>query len=146
MPKFKKVFFVFLGVYLFAALSLVGAQNVQGADEKHMDQHIREVFSQLNLSDNQKQQLEVNKKQHRSRMEDARRSMKVNKDALQQELMKPTLDMSKINAIHEQIKLVQSQIEDEKLSSILAVRSILTPEQFIKFISLIHKHKPEHSK
>ena len=44
--------------------------------------------------------------------------------------MKPRLDTPKINAVHDQIKSLQNQMEDGKLSSILAVRAILTPEQF----------------
>jgi len=32
-------------------------------------------------------------------------------------------------------------MEDDKLNSILAVRGILTPDQFTKFVELMHKHR-----
>jgi Spy/CpxP family protein refolding chaperone len=148
MTKFKRVLSGFLGAYLFAVLSLAHAQNVPGPDESyskaHSGQRIQEIYNQLNLTDDQKKQLEANKQQHRAAALDARREMKANREALQEELMKGQLDMVKINAIHGQIKSLQSQMEDDKLSSILAVRAILTPEQFSKFVDLMHQHKQGH--
>lgn len=147
MTKFKKVLCSCLGVYLFAVLSLAHAQSAPDEDiavKEHMGQHIQAIYSQLNLTDVQKQQLEANKQEHRSKMENARQAMKTNRQELQEELMKPQLDMPKINAIHGQIKALQAQMEDVKLSSILAVRAILTPEQFSKFVNLMHRHKQDH--
>lgn len=145
MTKFKKVLFGFLGVYLFTALALAQAQNAPGTDGNspkwHPGQRIQEIYRQLNLTDDQKDQLEVNKKQLRTIMENARQEMKADREALKVELMKPQLDMPKITQIHGQIKALQSQMEDNRLSSILAVRAILTPEQYLKFIGLMQKHK-----
>ena len=147
MTKFKKVLFGFFGLYILAALSLVQAQNTPGSEgpsqKWHSGQRIQEIYSQLNLTDDQKKQLEVNKQQHRAKMESARQEIKADKETLKEELMKPRLDMPKINAIHDQIKSLQNQMEDGKLNSILAVRAILTPEQFSKFVNLMHKHKQE---
>jgi Spy/CpxP family protein refolding chaperone len=148
MTKVKRVLFGFLGAYLFAVLSLAQAQNVpaaEGSSQKlHSGQRIQEIYSQLNLTDDQKKQLEANKQQHRAKMESARQVMKANREALQEELMKTQLDMPRIEEIHGQIKSLQAQMEDVKLNSILAVRAILTPEQYSKFISLMQKHKQEH--
>ena len=148
MTKFKKVLFGFFVAYLFALLSLAQAQNAPGGDGSsqkwHSGQRIQEIYSQLNLTDDQKKQLEANKQQHRAKMESARREIKADKEMLKEELMKPQLDMLKINAVHGQIKALQNQMEDGKLNSILAVRVILTPEQFSKFVNLMHKHKWGH--
>jgi len=148
MTKFKKVLFGFFGAYLFTAIVLAHAQNAPEPDasfqKEHSGKHIQEIYKQLNLTDDQKQQLDTIKQQHRARMVSSRQELKADKETLQQELMKPQLDMSKINAIHNQIKSLQSQMEDDRLSSILAVRSILTPEQFLEFNNLMHKHKPDH--
>jgi periplasmic protein CpxP/Spy len=148
MTKFKKVLFGFLGAYLLVALSLAQAQNApaaEGSSQKlHFGQRIQEIYDQLNLTDDQKKQLEANKQQHRAKMESARQAMKTSREAFREELMKPQLDMPRINQIHEQIKSLQSQMEDDKLTSILAVRAILSPEQYLKFVSLMQKHKQEH--
>ena len=136
-------------MYILAALSLAHAENpgVEGPSQKwHPGQRIQEIYNQLNLTDAQKKQLEANKRQHRAKSQSVRQEMKIYREALQQELMRPQLDLSKINAIHNQIKSLQSQMEDDRLSSILAVRAILTPEQFLKFVNLMHQHKQEHGK
>jgi Spy/CpxP family protein refolding chaperone len=148
MTKLRKVLFGFLGAYLFMALALAQAQNAPAADVSsskwHPGQRIQEIYSQLNLTDDQKKQLETNKQQHRAIMETARKQMKADREALKDELMKAQLGMPRITQIHDQIKALQSQMEDNKLSSILAVRAILTPEQYLKFIGLMQKHKPGH--
>ncbi len=158
MTKLKKVLFGFFGVYLFAVIFPVPCSanvenpGVNGPLHKEYSlfhqqaggQRIQEIYSQLNLTDGQKKQLESNKQQHRAKMESTRQEMKTNKEALRRELMKSQLDLLKINTIHNQIKSLQDQMEDEKLNSILAVRTILTPDQFLKFVNLMHKHKQEH--
>jgi len=148
MTKFKKVLVGFLGICLFVAAPFAQAQNALGDEgsspKMHSGQRVGEIYSQLNLTDDQKKQLEATKQQHRTRMASARQEMKTNKEALQAELMKTQLDIARITEIHNQIKALQSQMEDDKLSSILAVRAILTPEQFSKFVTLMHKHRQEH--
>lgn len=149
MKKFKNVLFAFLCICLLTGLPLAHAQDTppDGPSPKmHPGQRIQEIYSQLNLTDDQKKLLETNKQQHRAIMERARQEMKASREAFQAEMMKPQLDMSRINAIHNQIKVLMSQMEDDKLSSILAVRAILTPEQFLKFANLMHQHKQEHEK
>jgi protein CpxP len=147
MTKFKKVLFGVLGVYIFAVLSLAQAQDAPGtsgpSEKWHPGQRIQEIYNQLNLTDEQKKQLEANKQQHRAQMENARQAIKADKEALRAELMKPQLDMPKVTAIHEEIKALQDKMEDVKLNSILAVRAILTPDQYLKFTSLMQKHKQE---
>jgi Spy/CpxP family protein refolding chaperone len=150
MTKFEKVLFGVFGACMFLALPLAQAQNSSGSDgfsqKRHPEQRIREIYSQLNLTDDQKKQLETNKQEHRAKMESARQEIKVDKEALRQDLMESQLDRPKINRIHDQIKSLQSQMEDDKLNSILAIRAILTPEQFLKFVNLMHKYKQGHEK
>jgi len=144
MTKFKRVLFGVTGLFIFAAMPLAHAQGVAGGDERiHSGGRIQEIYKLLNLTDDQKKELDTNKKQHRARMEFFRQAIKTDKDALKEELMKSKLDMSKIHELHNQIKALLSQVEDAKLNSILAVRTILTPEQFSKFVDLMHKHKQE---
>ena len=108
MTKFKKVLFSFFAAYLLAVLSLAQAQNTSGAEgpsqKRHSGPWTQEIYSQLHLTDTEKKQLEANKQQHRAIMESARREIKADKKTLKEELMKPKLDMPKINAVHDQIK------------------------------------------
>src|SRR5208283_4151002 len=100
----------------------------------------------LHLTQAQKKQLEDNKNQHRARTKDIREQMKSYRQVFQQELMKPQLDMNKIYELHSRLKALESQMADDRLNSVLAVRSILTPQQFSEFTALMHKHKLEHAK
>ncbi len=129
----------FFGCCLLMAMPSVYAQE-QGM---HSGQRIQEVYKQLNLTDEQKKALEINKEQHRATMQHFHQEMKINRQALQAALMNPRLDMAKIHELHARIKAVLCQMEDVKLTSILAVRSILTPQQFSEFISAVHKHRQE---
>ncbi len=147
MKEFRKFLFGFLGLYVLAALSLAHAENPGPGDSPqswHSGQRIQEIYNQLNLTFDQTKQLEANKQQQRSRMAKAHQEMKISKEALKEELMKPQLDMARITELHKKIKALLSQMEDDRLSSILTVRTILTPEQFTKFVNLMHKHKQEH--
>jgi len=147
MIKLKKAAFSFLGLLLLTSVPLAYAQNDQGTDEQsqkwHNGQKIQQIYGQLGLTDEQKKLLEANKQQHRAKIKSARQEMKANKEALRAELMRPQLDMTTINAIQGQIKVLLSEMEDDNLNSILAVRSILTPDQFLKFINMMHRHKQE---
>jgi len=147
MTKLKRVLLVVLGLCIFTGLPLGHAQNIPGKEESsqkaHFGQRMQEIFSQLNLTEDQKKQLEANKKEHRAKMENAHQEMKIDKEALKNELMKPYLDMPRVKALHKQIKTLLSQMEDCKLNSILAVRGILSPEQFSKFVVLMQKHSQE---
>lgn len=146
--RFKKILLGSIGISLFAIMSLAQAQNAPGPEwsgpRVHAGQRIQEIYSQLNLTDDQKKQLEANKHQHRLRMQQARMDMKVAKEALREELMKTQLDIPKVMMLHDRIKALLSQMEDIKINSILSVRRILTPEQFSKFVVLMHKHKEGH--
>ena len=99
----------------------------------------QEIFNELKLSDQQKQQLDDNKAKSRKQMEATLEKMRSFREALNQELMKSALDMNKINEIQVQIKAVQAEMVDGHLQSILEVRKILTPEQFTKFLLMMDK-------
>ena len=104
------------------------------------EKRTQKIYAQLNLTDEQKKQLEDNKQKNREQKKALFKQMKSSKETLVQEFMKPDLDMNKINAIHAQIKALQAQMADNRMGSILAVRKILTPEQFKKFHELTEKH------
>ena len=118
----------------FAADPVVPNQVVEAKQGmKSKGEH--KMFAQLNLTEDQRKQLKANKEQQRAQMKSNIQQMKAQREALHQELMKPQLDMDKINAIQTQLKANMAQMADSRLNSILEVRKILTPEQFAKFIS-----------
>ena len=147
MINSKRFLFALLAASLMLSFSLAKAQPAPTPDntagKEHGDRMIQGVFSQLGLTDDQKRQLDDNKEQQRIKMDDLRGAMKKTRQEFQMELMKPDLDMTLIDSLHMRIKNILSQMEDQRLSSILTVRAILTREQFLKFVTLTHKHKPD---
>jgi hypothetical protein len=129
----------FMLVFSSAAYAQQPGPDAQG--QWRGGQRMQEVFGRLGLSQEQKKLLEANKRKYRARMEAARRQIKAARQGLKLELMKPELNVPGIMAIHERIKSIQSQMEDDKLNSILAVRQILNQEQFLKLLEVMRKHR-----
>jgi protein CpxP len=145
MTKIRKILFGFMAVCVLACpLSARAETSSSGwSQDRHSGQRIREIYGQLGLTDDQKSRLEINKQQHRVNMDKLRQAIKTDRQTLREEIMKPQLDMPRIKEIHMAIISLQAQMEDSKLFSILEVRSILTPEQFAKFIDLVNQYRQE---
>jgi len=128
-----------------SVFSFVYADNAptSSIDKSSDERRIKGIYDQLNLTADQRTQLQQNKGAHRAQMKSFREQEKLLRQAFRQELMKPQLDMDKINALHTRIKALESQTADERLNSFLAVRKILTHQQFVEFTSLMHKHRRE---
>ena len=140
MKKHIRICAMVMGVYALTALGLVYAEHEEGMRKQH-EQRTEKIYAQLNLTDEQKQKLETNKQQNREKMKSIREDMKTSRQALKAELMKPELDMSAITVLQDKLKAAQAQVQDDRLSAILGVRSILTPEQFEKFLTLTRERK-----
>ena len=104
---------------------------------------IQEIYNQLDLTEDQRKLLEDNKSQSREQMKTSFGKKRSLRESLRQELMKPNLDMNKINDLQSQLKTNHSEMTDHRLNSILEVRKILSPEQFAKFLSLLEDYKRE---
>jgi protein CpxP len=107
------------------------------------DAKIQEVYDQLDLTPDQKTRLAANKEKNNALRDQVSKEIKENMQALGEELKKPTLDLNKIKTLHSTTKDLRNKMSDQRLESILEVRTILTPEQFAKFTDLI---KEDHSK
>lgn len=157
MTKGKMTGLVMIVVLVLSA-SVVRADNGNGGNfasgqsggqsapsqEKHEWKHGKmkgKFFHHLNLTEEQKKQLEGNWQKEREAMKIIFEQIKSNREALDQELAKLTPDMNKINDLQSQWKTLQSQMADNRLNSTLEVKKILTPEQFTKFFDLKKEHK-----
>jgi Spy/CpxP family protein refolding chaperone len=91
-----------------------------------------EFYKELNLTDQQRQQIEANRARTKEASKALRETMKAKRDDLKAELDKPTVDMNRVNAITADIKALTGRMIDQKVANILSLKSILTPEQFQK--------------
>ena len=123
-------------ISMLAAVALLSSVAYASPDkdsgEKKGAKH-EHFYKELNLTDDQKKALEENKNKNREQMKALFEGMREKRTLIRQELQKDQLDMEKINQTQNELKALQSQMLDNRLTGILEVRKILTPEQFKKF-------------
>jgi len=90
----------------------------------------------LNLSADQEKQLKGNRQKQIKIMKSVFEQMKSNREAFKAEIVKAAPDMNKINEIQTRLKTIKSQMIDNHLNSILEIKKILTPEQFVGYMAL----------
>ncbi len=110
--------------------------EMRGEMREKMRAKMQEVFKQLDLSPEQQEQLQAYRKNHREQGREFRKDMKAKKEAIRNELQKEELNMENVYTIHKELKDLLIQKADHRLEGILAVRKILTAEQFRKFCEL----------
>lgn len=110
-----------------------GERMRHGDWEKERERRFQQMAVELNLTPEQKQQIEAQRQAHRQQLQKLREELRQKKDDLKAELQKPELDMARVQQIHAQIKALLAQKEDQRLQGILQMRNILTPEQFAQF-------------
>jgi Spy/CpxP family protein refolding chaperone len=156
MINFKKSALIVVGIFsiLFAAnvyaldknYPQAAANGALGERHKMMGEQNQKMWDDLNLTPEQKKAIDANKATNMENTKASLERMRSYRESLKEELMKPELDMNKINIIQSQIKALEAEITDTRLNSVLEVRKILTREQFEKFISFMGKRREFNSK
>lgn len=137
-------------VLMAGVISILSAQVVfaQPSEKRKMKaekkeelkkEHFEKMFKDLNLTAEQKEKMKAQKKAHMEKAQALKEQIRAQKDAMKQELEKNEWDMNKVNQIHEQIKSLLLQQEDNRLAGLLELKSLLTLEQFVQF----HKNMKE---
>jgi Spy/CpxP family protein refolding chaperone len=103
--------------------------------------HFEKTFDALGLSAEQKDKLKAGREKNRDVGKQAREEIRNAREALGQELDKPTLDVAKVKALHETLKTLILKGEDRRLDMILEVRAIMTPEQFAAFQKIMKESR-----
>jgi Spy/CpxP family protein refolding chaperone len=140
---------LFLGFFVVPIVSAVepsaslGKDNLRSERYQKQEEKIRKIYRQLNLNEQQQKQLTDNKLSSQTKKKTLYKELRLHKENLNRELMRANLDMKRINDIQSKIKDLQVQGVDDRLNSILAVRDILTTEQFIQFVDLMERLREE---
>jgi Spy/CpxP family protein refolding chaperone len=101
------------------------------------------IYKELNLTPEQQQKLEANRKAQREKITQLRTTMMEKKEQLQQALKDPKVVEAKVAPLVSELKSLQARLIDLRVSGILAVKEILSPEQFAKFNQFIEKRKED---
>jgi len=115
----------------------------EGQWHKRDGKHREAIFKELNLTDNQKATLDANRKERGEKMRQLRDEMREKQVKLREELDDPTVSRRAIEPLVTEIKALQAQLIDLRVSAIFAVREVLTVEQFAKFQEISQKEGGE---
>jgi Spy/CpxP family protein refolding chaperone len=124
----------------FAASVPLAYANHSHKDEKKWKEHKEEMFKDLDLTAEQKKQLEAHKKQKHEDMNKMMQEIEAKEKALNAELAKENLDMTKINQIQADLKSLESQKVDQRVKHMIEMRQTLKPEQYKKLSDKHHSH------
>ena len=101
----------------------------------------KDLSQALNLDQSQKEKMQAQRDAYKQANKALYLELKRAKENLGKELAKETPDQSAIGAAATQLKAVQSQIVDQRIEKIGALRAILTPEQFRQLNELKERDK-----
>jgi len=104
-------------------------QEGQGPSEEM----VQKMEEKLGITEEQSVQLKAHRTEHKEKMKALKGELKEKREALKKELENVGANEGSIQAAATALKTVQSQLVDERINGILAVKLILTPEQYEKF-------------
>ncbi len=129
----------------FPALSFgesTGGENwCEEKGEGRKDGWKQKLFDETGVTEEQKKQLAEHRKESRSLMKELHRKKEEARVALKKELQKEVLDMGKINSISSDLKTLSADVVTRRLDGFLAMRKVLTYEQFNKMMEWKNQHK-----
>jgi Spy/CpxP family protein refolding chaperone len=99
----------------------------------------RDITKELNLTPEQNQQLKAQRQQTRQTARELQEKIRTKRGELREALDKKDVDRNAVNKIIADLKELQGSMLEQRVDSILKMKTILTPEQFTKLQSL---HKP----
>ncbi|HOW42376.1 MAG TPA: periplasmic heavy metal sensor [Candidatus Omnitrophota bacterium] len=101
----------------------------QKRERKHRPQ-IEEVIKELNLTPEQQQQITQQRAKEKEQSEQLRQKIQDIRAQITQELDKPATDKAKVKALVTQMSGLIAQRVEQRIMGIVALKEILTPEQF----------------
>ena len=97
-----------------------------------MGPDFEKIAKELNITDEQKAQMNEMMKVDMERKQELRKQVKEKMDAISDELMKENIDMNAVNAIAAEVQQLSADISRINIESKLKVRSVLSFEQYTK--------------
>lgn len=120
-------------LFLSAALLIPAfAQDSASAGKPTADSASRyeEAVNRLNLSAEQKEKIKALRQTQKQQMMELRQSLKEARAKLKEHLDNPEATRESVAPLADNIKNILAKMVDQRVEGILAVKSVLTPEQF----------------
>ena len=99
-------------------------------DQKKMKKSFEEIAKELNLTDEQKQQIETMAKTDKEKRKEIRNQIREKFKAVDAELLKENYDINVVNGLTDDIKSLQGEMSKMNIDGKIQMRNILTYDQF----------------
>jgi Spy/CpxP family protein refolding chaperone len=138
----KKIFSIAIALAVVSLTVSAAFAYTQGQCGKPQGQGGKgRIFEELNLTPEQKKQLEDNRAAQRQDAEKLFTAMRQKQEELRQALDNPAATEKSVAALVNEIKALQAKQLDNRIKGIFAAKKILTPEQFAKFQEMAKERK-----
>jgi periplasmic protein CpxP/Spy len=139
----KKIRLLIVGlVVALLAVSSAYAQE-QNAGKPDAGKIKEGIYKELNLTVDQQQKLEANRKAQREKMMQLHQAMMGKEKQMREALGDPAVNRASVEQLAGEIKSLQGQLIDQRVSGIFAVKEILTPEQVTKLNQIMEKRRED---
>jgi Spy/CpxP family protein refolding chaperone len=129
----KIVMIGFIAGSFLATGAYANDKGASGTDrEKKHEEMFDKMTKELDLTADQQAKLKANKEAQHAEKEALHEAMKANRAKFKEAIAKPGATKADIEPIAAEMKSLQAQMVDQRVDSILAVKAILTPDQFTK--------------
>ena len=105
----------------------------------HHKQAAKDMFHDLNLTAEQKDKLKQNRKAQKEKMKELRKQIMAKHTELKDKLSNPAVSRADVDPIVTELKSLHAKMIDCRTDGIFAVKEILTPEQYAKFLNNMKK-------
>lgn len=111
--------------------------------KKRMEEHFNKMASEIGLTADQKAALDKDREEFMVKSKDLKTKMKAAKKSLKEELDKAATDEAKVAGIVKELTDLSAQQIQYRVDKVMAMKKVLTPEQFTKMQESMKKHKGE---
>ncbi|MBF0494065.1 MAG: Spy/CpxP family protein refolding chaperone [Candidatus Omnitrophica bacterium] len=110
------------------------------------DKKMDKIMDEIGVTDEQKKQLKEMRETQKETGKEIFKSIREKRDAIREELNKPETDENKINALIEEETALSKAKAQHMVQGVLAMKKILTPEQFQLLDKKFQEMKGKHHK
>ena len=135
------VLVVIAAMTLSAASIYAGDAGSAAQGDFKKDAHFKKMAEELQLTPQQKAALEKDREEFSAKSKALRDKMQITRKSLKEELDKAATDKARVESLVTELKNLYSQQIQYRVDKVMAMKQILTPEQFNKMKSSMESRK-----
>ena len=133
--RYPRLFLVFITVIVAMSIAAFGqsAPSQEGSQDEKTDGNRPNLFSELGLSPDQRQQIRRINQARRPRMIEARMALGEAQRKLDMAIYADSLNEADVQARLREFQMAEAELARLRFESELSIRKVLTPEQLVRF-------------